>query len=106
MKHIVTLLMALTVPLMIGSKEKDNIYHKSHLPRILIGTKWVYENKYQAERRTIEFISTDLVKFTIEDTNIWISKHMIAIKSGDNMDDENLIGKIVNENKATLYREG
>ena len=83
MKHIVTLLMALTVPLMIGSKEKDNIYHKSHLPRILIGTKWVYENKYQAERRTIEFISTDLVKFTIEDTNIWTPPEPPIIKTYD-----------------------
>lgn len=32
--------------------------------------------------------------------------NMIAIKSGDNIDDENLIGTIQNDNEVTLCREG
>ncbi len=43
------------------------------VPADLVGTKWVFNNGYRAERRTIEFSTPNTVKITDEDTNIWVS---------------------------------
>ena len=55
----------------------------TRIPKALIGTKWIFENGYRAENRTIEFISATKVKYTIEDTKdntgSLLLKRMIAI---------------------------
>ena len=83
MKNLLTLLMALMVSFTVSAKEKVVATSQSDLPRILIGTKWAFENGYRSERRTIEFISADKAKITIEDTNIWTTPDPPIIKTYD-----------------------
>ena len=49
----------------------------------LVGTKWVFENGYAAQRRTIVFISSNKAKIIDEDINIWTDRHPPVIHTYD-----------------------
>lgn len=76
----------------------------------LVGSKWKTEDgEYEIYFKTV---NEALLRYTPAPEGdsrpmayVCIG-NMIAIKSGDNIDDENLIGNIVNGNEATICREG
>lgn len=83
MKKFVFLLMLLIASLMMSAEQKASSSSVLRIPKALIGTKWTFENGYRAEKRTIEFISADKAKYTIEDINIWTTPDPPIIKTYD-----------------------
>lgn len=75
----------------------------------LVGSTWIY--KFEDENYEVYFKTwNEVVLRGGEDGESSCAyvciDNMIAIKSGDNIDDENLIGTIKNGNEVTLFREG
>lgn len=96
------------------NKEKDRFLRDD-----LIGTEWtVYSEEYSGkevsfervcednERNTIRFVS-DHEALIDGDSHAYVYiDNMVAIKSGDNIDDENLCGAFVGGTKMNLCRDG
>ena len=80
MKKTIVLLTIIIASLMLSAEQKAASTSTSRIPKDFIGTKWTYENGYSAERRTIEFIGADKVRYTIEDINIWTTPDPPVIK--------------------------
>ena len=83
MKKFVAIFTILFFSLTAFAEQKTASASLTQIPKALIGTKWIFENGYRAENRTIEFISATKVKYTIEDTNIWTTPDPPIVKTYD-----------------------
>lgn len=83
MKKLVLILISFIASLTMSAEQKTASTSLTRIPKALIGTKWIFENGYRAENRTIEFISATKVKYTIEDTNIWTTPDPPIVKTYD-----------------------
>ena len=81
MKKLAIILVLLVAFQMTSAVQKTSSASTLHIPKALIGTKWAYENGCRAERRTIEFISAEKAKITIEDINVWTKPDPPIIKT-------------------------
>lgn len=62
------------IQMSIPEEEHAQLNTASSIPANLVGTKWVYEDRYAAEKRTIIFLRSNEAKIVDEDINIWTDR--------------------------------